>query len=53
MGKVLSAGYAELYEAFLDWQRARVSASGFETIRTTSYQIIRWLETEDVRPLRT
>ena len=50
MGKVLSAGYAELYEAFLDWQRPQTTVQGFTSIRLASYRVIQWLESQDIRP---
>jgi site-specific recombinase XerD len=49
MGKVLSAGYAEIWEEFLDFQKPRVSSQGFDAIRKTSYQLLKWLEENDIR----
>jgi len=49
VGKVLSAGYAQLWEEFLEWQRPRVSERGFEAIRTRSFQVVQWLEANDIR----
>jgi site-specific recombinase XerD len=49
MGYALSAGYAELYEEFLEWQRPRVTPQGLETIRHTVFQLITWLEAQEIR----
>jgi site-specific recombinase XerD len=50
MGKVLSAGYAELYEAFVAYEKPRVSAQGFASIQGTSYWLLKWCEEQDIRP---
>ena len=48
MGKVLSAGYAELYEEFLDYQKPRVSAATYYTRRSSVLRVIAWFEAEDI-----
>jgi integrase/recombinase XerD len=50
MGKVLSAGYAELWEGFLAFTERRVSAQGFASIQKTSFHLLKWLEEQDMRP---
>ena len=49
MGKVLSAGYAELYDEFLAYEKPRVSGQGFQAIQKTSYYVLKWLEGQDIR----
>ena len=49
MERVLSAGYAEAYEAFLDWKRPRVSKQGFQSVKNAAMRFLRWLEANDIR----
>jgi site-specific recombinase XerD len=48
MGKVLSAGYAEAYEAFLAYEQPRVTRQGYESIRKTGYRLLKWFEEEEI-----
>ena len=48
MGKTLSEPYAGLWEGFLEYERRRTSSSGFETIKATSYQLLKWLEEHEL-----
>jgi integrase/recombinase XerC len=48
--RVLSEPYAGLWEGFLEYERRRRSVSGFETLKTVSYQLMKRLEQLDLRP---
>jgi integrase/recombinase XerD len=48
MANVLSAGYAEVFEAFLDYERPRTTRQGYETIRKTAYRLLKWFEAEEI-----
>lgn len=50
MGKVLSEPYAGLYDDFLAFEERKVSNRSFEKIQYTSYQVIKWLEEQDIIP---
>ena len=50
MVQVLSAGYAEVFEAFLDYERPRTTRQGYETIRKTAYRLLKWFEAEEIAP---
>jgi integrase/recombinase XerD len=45
---MLSAGYAEVYEAFLAWEQPRVTGQGYESIRKSSYRLLKWFEGEEL-----
>jgi len=47
MGKVLSAGYAELYEEFLAYEKPRVTAATFYTRRSLACRVLQWFEGTD------
>jgi len=51
MEKVLSAGYTELYEEFLAWQKPRVSQKGFISLKNLVVQLLLWLQEQDIDPL--
>jgi site-specific recombinase XerD len=48
MGYVLSAGYAEVYEAFLDYRRQRSTALGYEQFKRITLHILKWFEQEEI-----
>ena len=48
MGKVLSAGYAEVYEDFLAYQKPRITAVTYYTQRSHAYRVIKWFEEADI-----
>jgi integrase/recombinase XerD len=48
MGKVFSAGYAEVYDAFLAYEQARTTRQGYESIAKTSYRLLKWFEGEEL-----
>jgi site-specific recombinase XerD len=50
VGRVLSAGYAELWEEFLAYKERRVSVRGFAAVKAASFSLLKWLEERDVRP---
>jgi integrase/recombinase XerD len=50
MGRVLSSGYAEIYEEFLSWIQNRVTAQGYESIKKGVYYLLKWFEAEEVTP---
>ena len=52
MAYLLSAGYAEVFEAFLEYERPRTTRQGYETIRKTCYRLLKWFEAEEL-PLET
>lgn len=49
MGRTLSEPYAGLWDEFLEYERPRLSGVGFETIKTTSFHFMKWLEEADIR----
>ena len=49
MGKVLSERYAGLWEQFLAFEERKVSEQGYKGIRWSSYQLVKWLEEQDIR----
>lgn len=51
MGYFLSAGYAEIYEDFLAWQKPRITAKTYYVRRSHSYRILKWFEKENI-PLK-
>jgi site-specific recombinase XerD len=50
MGYVLSSATAELYEAFLESEKRRVSAQGYTTLLGITKRFLLWLEAEDLAP---
>jgi len=42
--------YAGLWNEFLGFVERRTSVQGFQTIQKTSYQLLKWLETQDLKP---
>jgi len=50
MGYVLHSPYAENWEAFLSWIQPRVTGQGYDSIRKTSYQVLKWLEYQGILP---
>jgi site-specific recombinase XerD len=50
VGKVLSEPYASLWDEFLGFQQRRVSKQGYYLIRQSSFQLMKWLEAQDIRP---
>jgi len=50
MGRVLSAGYAELYEEFLAFHARRTTAQGMQTLKARTGFLIAWLEREEKQP---
>jgi integrase/recombinase XerD len=48
MAYLLSAGYAEVFEAFLEHERPRTTRQGYETIRKTAYRLVKWFEAEEI-----
>ena len=50
MGRTLSEPYAGLWDEFLAFEQRKTSAQGFSTIKKTSYQLMKWLEGQDIRP---
>ena len=48
MGKVLSAGYADIYDDFLAYERLRVTPATFYMQRSRAYRVIKWFEEEDI-----
>ena len=48
MGKVLSERYADIYDDFLAYEKARVTASTFYDLRSRACRVIKWFEEEGV-----
>jgi site-specific recombinase XerD len=48
MGFTLSAGYAEIYEEYLDYQRDRVTRLGYENLRRSVLHVLKWFEQEEI-----
>jgi integrase/recombinase XerD len=48
MAYILSAGYADVFEAFLEYERPRTTGQGYESIRKTSYRLLKWFEAEEI-----
>ena len=48
MGYTLSAGYADIYEAFLAYEKPRVTEATYYTRRSLAVRVIAWFETEDI-----
>ena len=49
MGKVLSEPYAGLWDEYLMYEQRRRSVQGFLSLRTVSYQLLKWFEAQDIR----
>ena len=49
MGKILSAGYAELWEGFLAYEQRRTTVQSFKSIRLASFELLKWFEAHDIR----
>ena len=50
MGYVLSAPYDDLYDSFLDYQKPRVSAQGYEKLADRTRRVLRWFQAEELLP---
>jgi site-specific recombinase XerD len=44
MEYLLSSNYSDLYKKFLEYQKARVTASSYYTRRSLAYRVIKWFE---------
>ena len=51
MGKALSEPYAQLWEEFLEFERRKVTERGYESIKTISFHVLKWLERNDLLPV--
>ena len=49
MRQILSAGYAEVYDEFIIWQKQRLSPQGLVSIQAKSRKLLQWLEQQDIR----
>ena len=50
MGHFLSAGYADLYDEFLEAERPRVSDQGFTMLSGLARRMLSWFEEQDIEP---
>ena len=50
MGRVLSAGYAELYEEFISFHAPRTTEQGLQTLKVHTYFLLAWLQREETLP---
>lgn len=50
MSYLLSTATADLYEAFLESERPRVSAQGYTTLSGIAKRFLSWLEAEELKP---
>ena len=50
MAYLMSAGYADLYEEFLEAEKPRVSVQGFTSLSGLARRVIAWLDAEDLEP---
>ena len=48
MGHLLSAGYADLYDEFLDAQQTKISPQGFVTLKDISRRVLTWFDTQEL-----
>lgn len=48
MPYIFSEPYASLYEDYLEYERSRVSAQGFESLKGRSRRFLKWLEEKDL-----
>jgi integrase/recombinase XerD len=48
MAEVLNAEVAKLFEAFLEYQKARLTREGYLTIKKNTYRFLQWLDGEGV-----
>ena len=51
MGYVLSAPYAQLWEGFLDFEKRKITKSGYIAIKSASFYVVKWLEQQDLLPV--
>jgi site-specific recombinase XerD len=47
MGYELSAGYAELYDEFMTYQKPRVTDAAYYSRKSLAHRVIRWFERDD------
>jgi len=50
MGYILSAGYADLYDRFLESEQPRVSRQGFTSLAGMTRRMLLWFDAEDIVP---
>jgi integrase/recombinase XerD len=48
MGHLLSSGYADLYDEFLEAERPRVSVQGYTALAGLARRLLSWFEEEDI-----
>ena len=50
MGQLLSAGYADLYDEFLEAEKPRVSAQGYTALSGLARRMLSWFDVEEIAP---